>query len=92
MKLIFKNNVGKGVWEYDVCDRCDSNLFYHFDITLQKDMPDGEYTVKLVLDDEKFGKQLLCESLAQIGCYKPNKTEYQPTKPIESKGFKQYNA
>lgn len=91
MKLIFKNNLGKGVWEYEVSDRYDSNLFYHFDIVLKDNMPDGEYTVQLVLEDEKFGFQVLSETLAQVGCYKPTKTEYQPSKPTESNGFKQYN-
>ena len=86
MKLTIINNVTKKEYQYTVTDIGDSMMFYHFDITLESGMDDGEYKYILtdVVDDETV---VLATGVLQVGNYqvpsgstttytKENKDEY----------------
>lgn len=86
MKLTIINNVTKKEYQYTVTDIGDSSMFYHFNMTLESGMDDGEYKYELtdVVEDETV---VLATGLFQIGDYqvpsgstttykKENKDEY----------------
>lgn len=81
LKLV--NNVTKREMEFRVYDVNDSNLFYHFALTLGDTNPDdGEYTYRLMNDD-----LVLANGLLQIGDYQNNAKKYTDT----NARIKQYN-
>lgn len=85
MLLKLTNNLTKKVYNFDnLDDKLTSRLFYTFDITLQDDMDDGEYTYQL-FDDEN----IVASGLIQIGDYTQNNNTYTPT---EQNGYIQYNS
>ena len=65
--MIFRleNNVTKKRYEFNVEDIGDSQLFYHFNMSLSDTLDDGEFTYWLY-DDEAT---LLATGLAQVGDY-----------------------
>ena len=83
MKLVLKSNITKKTWEFNVTDRCDSRMFYHFpnfQLTEQRD--DGEYDYELYDNEE-----LVAQGLLQIGDYENNVRTYTTTQ----NGYRQYN-
>lgn len=71
MKLAIKNNVTKKEYEFQVDDIGDSTLFYHFNITLEAGVDDGEYGY-ILYDDE----DVVATGLLQVGDYTPSTTAY----------------
>lgn len=73
MTLELTNNLTKNSYEFTgITDELTSRLFYTFDITLQSDMDDGEYSYTLKTDDGV----IKATGLLQIGEYKPNNNTY----------------
>lgn len=92
MNLIFTNNTTKKSFTIeDVNDIFSSKFFYNFKIRLPENIDDGEYTIKLVLNDDEYGEQILFSGLCQIGDYIPEKTEYVSDKITSNNGYYQYN-
>lgn len=84
MKLVLKSTITKTVSEYQVQDRGDSRLFYHFpEFQLEGKYDDGEYEYELYEDDA-----LVAQGLLQIGDYVDNKTT---TYNKQNNTYKQYN-
>ena len=84
MTFYLKNNVTKREYSYRVTDVNDSTLSWHFPLTLEEGMDDGEYTYKLINELEG----VLAQGLLQIGDYQNNSKKYTTT---DDKGIKQYN-
>lgn len=77
--MVFKleNKVTKKKYEFDVEDIGDSTLYYHFNMSLEDNVDDGEYAYWLY--DEKA--RLVAQGVAQIGDYvapSGETTTYQP--------------
>ena len=83
MTFYLQNNVTKREYSYRVYDVNDSTLFWHFALTLQEGMDDGEYTYRLESGDVEVAKGIL-----QIGNYQNNTKKYTVT---DGNGIKQYN-
>lgn len=83
MVLLLQNNVTKREYSYTVYDVNDSNLFWHFTLTLGENMDDGEYTYRLMNENVELAKGIL-----QIGDYQNNSKKYTTT---NDNGIKQYN-
>lgn len=84
--MIFQlqNNVTKKEYIYSVIDVNDSALFWHFTLTLEEGMDEGEYTYKLINELEG----VLAQGVLQIGDYQNNSKKYIVT---DESGIKQYN-
>ena len=72
MIFTIKNNVTKKEYEFQVEDIGDSMLFYHFNITLEAGVDDGEYGYILYDTDNA----IVARGLLQIGDYVPSTTAY----------------
>ena len=86
--MIFKitNNISKKSYQFSVEDYGDSMLYYHFDVTFESLVDEGEYTYNLYDDEEKV---LLATGMLQVGDYIP---EYTTTYIDNNKTeFIQYN-
>lgn len=83
MQLILTNNLSKKQYTFEVNDLNDSNIYYHFKLTLSEGMDDGEYSYALYNNNK-----LVSRGLAQIGDYVSEKTTYTKTE----NGYIQYNA
>jgi len=83
MILKLTNNLDKREYEYEVNDFGDSRSFYHFAMTLDSGMPDGEYTYRLLNDDELE----VATGLLQVGDYTNNARTYT----TNSSRYKQYS-
>lgn len=81
MRLELVNNSTKTTTNYEVNDYFTSNIFFHFDIKLNKDMLDGEYTYNLY-----DGECLVANGLCQIGDYKTDVKEYNKKKTYKVYG------
>lgn len=80
-KLI--NNLTKKEYTFgDIVDKSDSRLFWHFDLTLDGGMGDGEYTYTLLNEEGVIEG----EGILQIGDYTQNKKNYK----TEKKTYKVY--
>lgn len=78
LKLI--NNLDKNEYVFTVSDKETSRLFFHFNIKLKRNMPDGEYTYTLLDGDDEIATGLL-----QIGNYAAPSTAY-----TKNNTYKQY--
>lgn len=83
MTFYLQNNVTKREYSYRVIDVNDSSLFWHFTLTLEEGMDEGEYTYKLINELEG----VLAQGVLQIGDYQNNAKKYTVT----NDGIKQYN-
>ena len=83
MTFYLQNNVTKREYTYQVTDVNDSTLFYHFTLTLEDNMDEGEYTYRLFKDETQIAQGIL-----QIGDYENNTKKYTVT---NDNGIKQYN-
>lgn len=81
MRLELVNNSTKTTTNYEVNDYFTSTIFFHFDIKLNKDMLDGEYTYNLY-----DGECLVANGLCQIGDYKTDVKEYNKKKTYKVYG------
>jgi len=84
MTFYLQNNVTKREYSYRVIDVNDSSLFWHFTLTLEEGMDEGEYTYKLINEPE----EVLAQGVLQIGDYQNNAKKYTVT---DDNGIKQYN-
>lgn len=85
MTLKLRNNLTKVVYTFDnLEDKLTSRLFYTFDLTLQDNMDDGEYTYNLIDGNEA----IVATGLLQIGDYTPNNNTYTAQ---TQNGYIQYN-
>ena len=84
LNFILQNNVTKREYLYRVIDVNDSTLFWHFTLTLDEGMDEGEYTYKLINELEG----VLAQGVLQIGDYQNNAKKYTVT---DDNGIKQYN-
>lgn len=84
LNFILQNNVTKREYLYRVIDVNDSALFWHFTLTLEEGMDEGEYTYKLINELEG----VLAQGVLQIGDYQNNAKKYTVT---DDNGIKQYN-
>ena len=72
MRLVFKNTVDKREYVFnDLEDINDSKMFFHFNIQLYANMPDGSYEYTLYDNNRK-----LALGNVQIGEYKQVNTAY----------------
>lgn len=72
MTLKLKNNTTKAEIQFDVTDKGGSCMYYVFDIQLEGQVEDGEYTYELYdLNDE-----IVSTGLIQIGDYVAEHTTY----------------
>lgn len=81
MRLELTNNVTKTTTNYEVNDFFSSNIFFHFEIKLEKGMIDGEYTYRLY-----DGECEVASGLCQIGDYKAEVKEYNKEKKYKVYG------
>jgi hypothetical protein len=81
MILKLTNNLSKIAYEFEVIDWHDSNIFFHFELKIEEDMAEGEYTYELFDGDTKVAQGLL-----QIGDYKPQTKEYNNKKTYKVYG------
>lgn len=81
LKLV--NNLSKTTATFNVTDLEDNGKFWHFNLSLNEGMKDGEYSYTLYNDDNEE----IATGLCQIGDYTPTKTEYN--KP--NNGYIQYD-
>lgn len=65
MKLSIINNVTKKNYDFNVTDKEDSVLFYHFDLTLDGNIDDGDYEY-ILFDSED---NVVANGLMRIGNY-----------------------
>lgn len=72
MTLKLTNSVSKKEHSYTVEDTNSSIYYFNFNLKLNEDMDEGEYTYALV-----DGEKTLATGLIQIGDYVPEKTEYK---------------
>ena len=73
MRLVFKNSVDKREYIFnDLEDINDSKMFFHFNIQLYANMPDGSYDYILYGDNN----EKLATGLCQIGEFKQVNTAY----------------
>lgn len=85
MTLKLQNNVTKKVYTFEnLEDLMKSRLFYTFDIILEADMDDGEYSYTLY-DEQNTVK---ATGLLQVGDYVPNNNTYTAQ---TQNGYIQYN-
>ena len=86
MTLKLFNNVTKKEYTFEnLVDAMTSRIWYTFDITLQPDMDDGEYTYTLY-DEQDVVK---ASGLLQVGDYKPKNNTYTAQ---TQNGYIQYNS
>lgn len=72
MKLVLKNTVDKKEYFFNnMEDINDSKMFFHFNIKLPTNMPDGSYEYTLYDGDVK-----LAFGVAQVGDYRQVNTAY----------------
>lgn len=81
MTFFLINNLDKKEYSFSVIDDKTSKIYHHFKIMLKPNMPDGEYTYRLM-----DGENVVACGLAQIGDYTPTKITYN--KP--ENGYIQY--
>ena len=72
MKLVLKNTVDKKEYFFNnMEDINDSKMFFHFNIQLPANMPDGSYEYTLYDNDVK-----MAFGVAQVGNYTQTNTAY----------------
>ena len=85
MTLKLFNNLTKKEYTFNnLDDKLTSRLWYTFDITLQPNMDDGEYTYTLYDEDNV----IKATGLLQVGDYTPNNNTYTAQ---THNGYIQYN-
>ena len=72
MELKLTNSVSKKEHSYTVEDTNSSIFYWNFNLKLDEDMDEGQYDYLLLEGDD-----ILSRGIAQIGDFKPEKTEYK---------------
>ena len=72
MTLKLTHQVSHKVYTFEVEDSNTSVIYYNFNLTLENDMDEGQYDYLLLEGDD-----ILARGIAQIGDFKPEKTEYK---------------
>lgn len=77
MVFRIENNVTKRRYEFNVEDIGDSTLYYHFNMSLENNVDDGEYTYWLYDSNAR----LVAQGVAQVGDYvaPSGSTTYKPS-------------